>query len=261
MEIDGARILLTGATGGLGEGLARALRIRGADLVLTGRRVEVLDELAAEVGAESIAADLSSADDVARLLEEAGPIDVLVNNAALPAVGPVVDFSEEEIARAIDVNLLAPILLSRAVTPRFVERGHGHIVLIGSLAGRAASKGSSMYNATKFGLRGFALAHRQDLHGTGVGVSLVEPTFVSGAGMYGDSGVELPKGVRTASPKDVSRAVIRAVEKDLAEIVVAPVEQRAQASLALIAPSLDARLQRAFGVDEIFASHSGVTQR
>ena len=244
MNIHGSRILLTGATGGLGEGLARALRIRGAELVLTGRRVEVLQGLASEIGAVSIAADLSRAED-----------------AALPAVGPVVDFTEAEIARAIDVNLLAPILLSRAVTPQFIERGYGHIVLIGSLAGRAASKGSSMYNATKFGLRGFALAHRQDLHGTGVGVSLVEPTFVSGAGMYGDSGVELHKGVRTASPRDVSKAVIRAVEKDVAEIVVAPVEQRAQAALALIAPSWDARLQRAFGVDEIFASHGGVTQR
>jgi short-subunit dehydrogenase len=261
MNIHGSRILLTGATGGLGEGLARALRIRGAELVLTGRRIEVLHDLAAEIGAVSIAADLSQAEDVARLLDEAGPIDVLINNAALPAVGPVVDFTEAEIARAIDVNLVAPILLSRTVTPQFIERGHGQIVLIGSLAGRAASKGSSMYNATKFGLRGFALAHRQDLHGTGVGVSLVEPTFVSGAGMYGDSGVDLPKGVRTASPRDVSRAVVRAIEKDVAEIVVAPMEQRVQATLALIAPSLDARLQRAFGVDEIFASHRGVAQR
>jgi short-subunit dehydrogenase len=237
------------------------LRAHGAELVLTGRRVEVLEGLAAEVGATPIAADLSNPADIARLLDEAGAIDVLVNNAALPAVGPVVDFTEDEAARALAVNLLAPILLSRAVTPGFVSRGSGHIVLIGSMAGRTASRGSSMYNATKFGLRGFALAHRQDLHRTGVGVSIVEPTFVSDAGMYADSGTELPRGVRTVSPEDVSRAVIRGIEKNVGEIVVAPNEQRVQASLALVAPSVDARLQRAFGLDEVFASHSGATKR
>ena len=261
MKLSGSRILLTGATGGLGEGLARALRAHDAELILTGRRVDVLESLAVEIDATSIAADLSNPADLTRLLDEAGPIDVLINNAALPAVGPVVDFTEDEIARAVDVNLVAPILLSRAVTPQLVERGRGHIVLIGSMAGRTASKGSSMYNATKFGLRGFALAHRQDLHGTGVGVSIVEPTFVSDAGMYADSGADLPKGVRTVSLDDVSNAVIRSIEKNIGEIVVAPLEQRVQASLALVAPSVDARLQRAFGIDAVFASHSGVTKR
>ena len=261
MKLSGSRILLTGATGGLGEGLARALRAHGAELILTGRRVNVLESLAVEIDAASIAADLSNPADLTRLLDEAGPIDILINNAALPAVGSVVDFTEGEISRAVDVNLVAPILLSRGVTPQFVERGSGHIVLIGSTAGRTASKGSSMYNATKFGLRGFALAHRQDLNGTGVGVSIVEPTFVSDAGMYADSGVELPRGVRTVSPDDVSKAVIRSIEKNIGEIVVAPLEQRVLASLALVAPAVDARLQQAFGVDAVFASHSGVTKR
>jgi len=261
VRISGSRILLTGATGGLGKGLARALRAHGAELILTGRRVEVLESLAAEIGAMPIAADLSSPSDVTRLLDEAGPVDILISNAGLTAVGPVVDFSEEEIARTVDVNLVTPILLSRAVTPQLVGRGRGHIVLIGSMGGRTASKGSAMYNSTKFGLRGFALAHRQDLHGTGVGVSIVEPTFVSDAGMYADSGVALPKGVRTVSPDDVTRAVIRGIEKNVDEIVVAPIEQRIQASLALVAPSVDARLQRVFGVSDVFGKYPGVTKR
>jgi short-subunit dehydrogenase len=261
VRLSGSRVLLTGATGGLGSGMARALRAHGAELILTGRRVEALERLAAETGARSIAADLSVPAEVTRLLDEAGPVDILINNAALSAVGPVVDFSEEEIARTVDVNLLTPILLTRAVTPQLVGRGRGHIVLIGSLSGRTASKGSALYNSTKFGLRGFALAHRQDLHGTGVGVSIVEPTFVSEAGMYADSGVALPKGVRTVSPDEVTRAVIRSIEKNVDEIVVAPVEQRIQASLALVAPSVDARLQRAFGVSEVFGKYPGVTKR
>ncbi|MDV9174148.1 SDR family NAD(P)-dependent oxidoreductase [Streptomyces sp. W16] len=261
VRLSGSRILLTGATGGLGSGMARELRARGAELILTGRRMDALERLAAEIGATTIAADLSVPADVTRLLDEAGPVDILISNAGLSAVGQVVDFSEEEITRALDVNLVTPILLARAVTPQLVGRGRGHIVLIGSLAGRTASKGSALYNSTKFGLRGFALAHRQDLYGTGVGVSIVEPTFVSDAGMYADSGVELPRGVRTVSPDDVTRAVIRSIEKNVDEIVVAPLEQRIQASLALVAPSVDARLQRMFGVSEVFGTYPGVTKR
>jgi short-subunit dehydrogenase len=241
--------------------MARALRAQGAELILTGRRVEALERLAAEIGATSIAADLSSPAEVTRLLDEAGPVDVLISNAGLSGVGPVVDLSEEEIARTVDVNLVIPILLARAVTPQLVGRGRGHIVLIGSMGGRTASKGSSLYNSTKFGLRGFALAHRQDLHGTGVGVSIVEPTFVSDAGMYADSGASLPKTVRTVSPDDVSRAVIRSIDKNVDEIVVAPIEQRIHASLGLVAPSVDARLQRVFGISEVFGTYPGVTKR
>lgn len=261
MRINGSRILLTGATGGLGVALARALRAHGAHLILTGRRVDALASLATEIDAVSIAADLSKPADVTRLLDEAGPIEILINNAALPAVGRVIDFSEAEIARAVDVNLVAAILLSRAVTTQFVARGRGHIVLIGSMAGRTTSRGSSIYNATKFGLRGFALAHRQDLHDTGVGVSIVEPTFVNDAGMYADSGVELPRVVRAVSPDDVSTAVIRSIEKDIGEIAVAPVEQKIQSSLGLVAPSIDARLQRVLGMGDVFAAHSGVSKR
>ncbi|HSI25795.1 MAG TPA: SDR family NAD(P)-dependent oxidoreductase, partial [Aeromicrobium sp.] len=173
--LNGARVLLTGATGGIGHAIARALKARGAELILTGRRTELLDALASDIGATTMAADLSDADDVTRLMKEVGEIDVLVANAALPGVGALIDFTEEQVDRALDVNLRVPIILSRWATEQMLPRGRGHIVLIGSLAGRATSPLTSMYNTTKFGLRGFALAHREDLRGTGVGVSIVEP--------------------------------------------------------------------------------------
>lgn len=257
VRLSGARVLLTGATGGLGAALARALHARGAQLILTGRKVGVLEDLAAETGATAIAADLSDSAAIRDLLDQAGPLDVLVNNAALPAVGPVVDFTEDELDRALDVNVRAPLMMTRAVTPGFVERGRGHIVFIGSMAGRNTSRGAAIYNTTKFALRGFALAHRQDLHGTGVGVSLIAPTFVSEAGMYADSGAPLPFGVRTVTPEAVANAVVRAVEHDVAEIVVAPPEQRLQSALGLIAPSAGAWLQRTLGVDKMFGVEAG----
>ena len=164
VNLNGARVLLTGATGGIGHAIARALHARGAELILTGRRTDVLEELAAEVGGTTIACDLSDATAVTRLMAEVGDIDVLVANAALPAVGAIADYTEDDIDRDLDVNLRAPIVLTRWATQQMLPRGRGHIVLIGSISGRATSPLSSMYNATKFGIRGFALAHRDDLH-------------------------------------------------------------------------------------------------
>lgn len=251
LELRGARALVTGATGGLGHAIARALHQRGCDLVLTGRRTDVLAPLAAELGAASIAADLSSAAEVDGLLEASGPIDVLVANAALPASGPLLEYTSEQIRRALAVNLEAPILMARAVAAGMVERGRGHVVLVGSVAGIAASAKTPMYNATKFGLRGFALGFRGDLRGTGVGVSIVEPGFVREAGMFVEGGGALPRGVRTVSPEDVATGVLRAIDRDRAEVVVAPTELKVASAIGGLFPEVSAAVQRRLGADEV----------
>src|SRR5687767_16012437 len=97
VNLKGARVLLTGATGGIGHAIARALHARGAELILTGRRTDVLEALAAEVGGTTIACDLSNPADVTKLMNEVGDIDVLVANAALPGVGAMVDYTEDGI--------------------------------------------------------------------------------------------------------------------------------------------------------------------
>jgi short-subunit dehydrogenase len=131
--------------------------------------------------------------------------------------------------------------------PGMVERGSGHIVLVSSLSGKVASVGSSLYSATKFGLRGFASGVREDLHGTGVGVTVVFPGFVSDAGMLADSGVRLPRWVGTRKPEAVAQAVVRGIEQDKAEIDVAPLSVRASVLAGSLAPSVFARLQRRLG--------------
>jgi short-subunit dehydrogenase len=110
-----------------------------------------------------------------------------------------------------------------------------------------ATQGQSLYNATKFGLRGFALALREDLRGTGVGVSTVFPGFIRDAGMFADTGVKLPAGAGTRTPEDVARAVLRAVRDDVAEIDVAAFEQVLGGYLFPLAPGLVNALQRASG--------------
>jgi uncharacterized protein len=247
VRLSGARVLLTGATGGLGQAIARALRAAGAHLTLTGRQTDVLEPLASELSADSIAADLSAPADVRRVLDEAGRVDVLIANAALPGAGYALDYTEDEIDQVLGVNLRAPIVMACGAARQMRERGSGQIVLIGSLSGKSASEQSAMYNATKFGLRGFAHGLRQDLHGTGVGVSIVLPGFVSEAGMFAKSGATLQRGVRTVPPDAVARAVLQAITRDRMEISVAPVELRIGATLGSVLPGLSAAVQRRAG--------------
>jgi uncharacterized protein len=251
VKLPGSTVLLTGATGGIGHAVARELHGRGARLILTGRRAEVLEELAAELNAQVLAADLANRAEVERLLVQAGAVDILVANAGLPGTGLLEDFTIEELDRVLDVNLRAPIVMARALAPAMAARGGGHLLFVSSLAGKAASARSAMYNATKFGLRGFALALRTDLRPQHVGVSLVCPGFIRDAGMFADSGATLPPGVGTRSPQDVARAVATAIERNRGEVDVAPLTLRAGTVFASVAPGLAASVTRVTGADRV----------
>jgi short-subunit dehydrogenase len=251
MDISGSKVLLTGATGGLGHAIARALSAKGAELILTGRRTDVLDPLASELGARSLAVDLAEPSEVDRLLSEAGELDILVANAALPASGLLDSFTTDQIDRALDVNLRTPIAMTHALAPEMVKRGRGHLLFMSSLSGKTGTAGSSIYNATKFGLRGFAMAMRAELHNTGVGVSAVFPGFIREAGMFAESQVQLPKGVGTRSPEDVAKAVVQAIERNRGEIDVAPFSLRVGSAFSGIAPEIAASVSRKMGSDKI----------
>lgn len=263
MDLSGRRALLTGATGGLGRAIATAMAGRGATLVLSARSREALEEQAASLPGDGhgvAPADLAQPGAAERLAEEVGAVDVLVANAGLPGAGLLSDFSSEQVQRALRVNLEAPMLLARALFPAMVERGSGHLVFVASLAGKAASPRSSIYNATKFGLRGFALGLRPDLSPRGVGVSLVSPGFIREAGMFAEAGAKPPAGMGTASPEQVAAAVVKAIENDRVEVAVAPLQQRLAAHLALASPGLGARAQSGKAgqkaAEEIASGHS-----
>ncbi len=252
MRIEGKRTLLTGATGGLGRAIAAALAAAGAELVLSSRKRDELEALALELPGEGHAvavSDLAEPGAAEALATAAGRVDLLVANAGLPASGWIEEFTPAQISRAVRVNLEAPMILARLLMGPMVERGEGHLVFVSSLAGKVASPRASLYNGTKFGLRGFALALREDLagDGTGVGASVVLPGFVRDAGMFADAGGRTPSGVGTATPEQVAAGVIRAVESDRAEVMVAPIQQRALAQLAHAFPAASMRFQRGGG--------------
>jgi short-subunit dehydrogenase len=235
--------------------MARVFAKRGASLFLTGRRADVLEALAAEVGGRMLQCDLAKRDEVERLIHEAqeATLDVLVANAGLPATGSLTALPQDEIDAMIEVNLRAPIALARALAPAMMERRHGHMVFISSLSGKAASPASSLYAATKFGLRGFALSIREDLRPHGVGVSVVLPGFIRDAGMFAKTGLRLPPGIGTRSADEVAAAVLTAIRHDRAEIEVAPAGLRLGAAFGSVAPATAAWGARVIGSQRIAA--------
>ena len=251
MNLGGRTALVTGASGGLGQAIARALVRRGASVVLTARRAEVLESLAAETGGRAVPCDLADRAALERLFEEAGAVDVLVANAGIPGSGPIDSFSLDEIDRALDVNLRAPMVLARLMCEGMAARGGGQIVFVSSLSGKAGTAGSSVYAATKFGLRGFAQGLREDLRSRGVGVSTVFPGFIRDAGMFHESGARLPGYVRTKTPEDVADAVIVAIERDRSEVDVAPLPLKLGTAIAGLAPEAAAIVQRRLGADKV----------
>jgi short-subunit dehydrogenase len=256
VELAGKRVLLSGATGGLGRAIAVELAAQGASLVLSSRKSDELDRLAESLpGAADrhvpVVADLAEPGAAEELLERAGNLDGLIANAALPATGRLEHFSSDEVQRALRVNFESPILMARALGPKLAEKGEGHLVFIASLAGKVGSPRSSLYNATKFGLRGFAFGLREDLHPHGVGVSVVSPGFVRDAGMFADSGAKPPPGLGTTTPDKVAEAVVRAIREDRNEITVAPLRQRLAVEFGHRHPEFAARVQRRGGADKI----------
>ncbi|HET9142261.1 SDR family NAD(P)-dependent oxidoreductase [Actinophytocola sp.] len=251
MELRGKTALVTGATGGLGQAIARRLRVRGCSLVLTGRRADVLEPLADEVGGRALVADLSTSDDVERVARECAEVDILVANAGVPGNGALEEYTAEQIDRVLAVNLRSPVMLTRLIGARMLERGAGHVVFISSLSGKGTTPVSSLYNATKFGLRGFALALRQDWRPRGVGVSCVNPGPIAEAGMFHEGGATLPPGVRARAPQDVAAAVERAIVADRAEIDVADLPTRVGTIISQLAPQTAARLGQLLGADKV----------
>jgi uncharacterized protein len=178
------RIVVTGASRGIGAALAVELARRGNDLVLVARSADDLDRVAAEAStAECFVADLADVEGIGGLvtaIEAAGPIDVVVNNAGVDLTGRFWELPPERIAHLVRLNLVAPLLLARAVIPGMLTRGSGHIVNVSSLSGTNTIPGLVPYSASKAGLSHATGVLRADLRGTPITTTLVEIGPVAG---------------------------------------------------------------------------------
>jgi len=186
-DLSGRTALVTGASGGIGAEIARALHAQGAQVALSGTRREALEALAAELGARAhvLPADLGDPDAAAALINAAeaamGSVHILVNNAGLTKDGLALRMSDADWAKVLDVDLAAPFRLSRAALKFMLKRRAGRIINIGSVVGSTGNAGQANYAAAKAGLVGLTKALAQEVASRGITVNLIAPGFISTA--------------------------------------------------------------------------------
>lgn len=263
-DLKGRRTLLTGASRGLGMHIARGLAKEGVELVLAARDAAKLEAVArecTELGAKVrvINADVTQARDRERLVREAGELDILVNNAGIEITKRLVDQTEADVRAQIETNLIAPIELTRLVLPGMLTRGRGVVVGVSSMSGKVATPFNSVYAATKHGLNGLSCSLEMELHGTGVHVGVVCPTFVAESGMWADTGLRAPSMAREVSPKRVVEAVLRVIRGE-SEVLVTAGPMRPLLALRALIPSIEGRVMRAMGVTKTLAERAEVAK-
>ena len=242
VELRGAVCLVTGASSGIGRAVALRLTAEGAEVVALGRDAHAL----AAVGARTVVCDLGSPGAWRAAAEEAGPVDVLVNNAGVGLAAPFARTSPEDVERLVAVNLVAPMLLTRAVLRGMLERGRGHVVNVASIVAHTGSPEEAVYAATKGGLLAFSESLRQELRGTGVGVSVVTPGVIESAFFERRGRPYERRWPRPLPPEHVADAVVRAVRDERAELFV-PTWMAGPARLRGAFPGVFRRLVDRFG--------------
>ncbi|MDH3259936.1 MAG: SDR family oxidoreductase [Acidimicrobiia bacterium] len=221
-DLNGLTVGITGASAGIGKATARALVAEGASVVLGARRLERLEDLAAELGAKVavIEMDVRKPQDSKRLVEEAfarfGRLDALVVNAGIGAYGGIMDLSDEQLVTMMDTNVAGTVWPIRAAVPRFLEAGGGDVVIVASVAGLRGAGDEAVYAATKYAQVGLAGGLDRELREKGIRVSTVCPggtatEFAMGAGRTPD----MPGLADMLRPEDVAEAVVTVLKQPL----------------------------------------------
>lgn len=268
-KLQGRNAIVTGASKGLGIHIAEALAREDVNLVLAARSADALEEVRKKLSDTGvkvvvIPTDLTDPSQIDTLIRETeqefGPVDILVNNAGVELAAPFEAYPSKEIKTTVNVNLLAPILLTRAVLPGMLDRECGHIVNISSLAGKIGLPFQTLYASTKAGLIMFSHSLRTELIDELVGVSVVCPGFVSDSGMFArqkKSSMDIPITLKPTTPDKVVGAVIKAIKQDIAELTVNPLPMQPVSILREIFTGITPYIHKIFGVTAFVEKLSG----
>lgn len=247
----GLTVVITGASSGIGKGLAIQLAAEGANVVFAARRTEVIEELAEELGSNAVAvtADVSRAEDVGRLFNEAihhfGKFDVWINNAGIGTYGSFTETPLEDLTRTIDVNLLGTMYGSHYALGHFKERGQGNLINVGSFGGKVAVPSGASYSASKFGIVGLSaglyqemeLEKQENIHVCTVNPWITDTPWTVHAGNY--SGHEIIVGPADA-PEKVVETIIGLIDEPQENIDIG-VKSKGMVAASNLAPGMTAR--------------------
>lgn len=233
MDLRDRHVVVTGASRGIGNALAREFASRGARVTVVARNQELLDRLAGDIGGRALAADLFDPAQVSSLIERCeglgGPVDVLANNAGMEKIRSIFDTEAVDIDQVIRLNLLVPIELTRQVMPGMRSRGAGHILNISSIAAYGSVLGMGVYSSTKAGLSQFTRAIRHEVKGLGIGFTTIAPGPVPTdfmANMHHQPALASIERFRKlgllkeVTPEQVANKAVRAVERGTATVVM-----------------------------------------
>ncbi|XVQ12871.1 SDR family oxidoreductase [Spirillospora sp. CA-255316] len=246
-------IAITGAARGIGYATARALKAKGATVVIGDIDETAVKEAGTRLGVAAHPLDVTSRASFTAFLaaveEEAGALDVLINNAGIMPIGPVTGESDADARRCLDINVHGVMLGTKLALERMLPRGGGHVINIASLAGVLYTPGLALYNASKAAVVAFTEATRLEVLDRGVHVSAVLPTFTNTELVAGTAS---PKGQQNAEPEDVAAAVVELIGRPRPQVVV-PRRLGSQARLGVLFPDrLKRAIARRYGLDKIF---------
>ena len=217
MKLQNARALVTGGSEGIGRGIARALKNKGAQVAIMGRNEAKLNQTAKDLGVLALPGDVSREDDVKRVvatyIEAFGGIDILVNNAGCGYFAPLTELDKKEFEKLFAVNVTGPMLMAREVAPHFIDQDRGHLVNISSTSGLGGGKNSTAYSGSKFALRGMTECWRAELRPHNVRVTLVNPSEVQ-TPFFAKVGHEQVLSEKKLRPSEIADAIVGALEID-----------------------------------------------
>jgi short-subunit dehydrogenase len=264
-EISGHTAILTGASSGIGPHIAHHLAREGVKVVLAARNAQNLRSIEREIVAaggvaRAIVTDITIEQDLTRLVEGAckifGPPTVLVNNAAVELARQFHRFSDSDLELIVNVNLIAPMKLTKLVLPLMMQQRRGHVVNISSLAAKSGLPFDTPYAATKAAITCFTQSLRAEYRCSGISATAILPGLISQTGMFhriqSATGMHPPALLGASSPESVAAAVVRGIKNDAPEIIVNRGPIRLLAALYELLPRLRERFTSVLGVEDLF---------